>query len=138
MSTKRNKFLTSTKVYNDRLEICKACEFYFKPTGSCKKCGCFMRLKAKISNMSCPIKKWIQTGVVEIPEDVDPLMLKEVLEIVPLFKNNRAPDHKVKEKAIELYNMIHGANHPPSTNCSSCLHQVFQGLNLIYKKYSDE
>lgn len=49
---------------NERLSICRGssknepCEYYFRPTGSCKKCGCFVRLKTRIANQSCPINKW--------------------------------------------------------------------------------
>ena len=49
---------------NERLKICRGsstnelCEEYFKPTGSCKKCGCFVRLKTKIASQSCPLDKW--------------------------------------------------------------------------------
>jgi hypothetical protein len=41
-----------------RLDICKNCEFFFTPTNQCKKCGCFMNIKTKISHASCPINKW--------------------------------------------------------------------------------
>ena len=49
---------------NDRLKICrgsstnKACDEYFRPTGSCKKCGCFVRLKTKMASQKCPLDKW--------------------------------------------------------------------------------
>jgi hypothetical protein len=41
-----------------RLNICKNCEFFFTPTSQCKKCGCFMNIKTKMSHASCPINKW--------------------------------------------------------------------------------
>lgn len=41
-----------------RWAACQACEYFFKPTGTCKKCGCFMKLKTKIKAASCPIGKW--------------------------------------------------------------------------------
>lgn len=41
---------------NRRLTICATCEFY---TGStCKKCGCHIRFKAKLTTEHCPINKW--------------------------------------------------------------------------------
>ena len=49
---------------NERLKICRGsssnepCEEYFKPIGSCKKCGCFVRLKTKIASQKCPLDKW--------------------------------------------------------------------------------
>lgn len=52
------KFLSATDKYKFRLSTCEKCEFLFKPTFSCKKCGCFMKIKAKIDSMNCPIGKW--------------------------------------------------------------------------------
>jgi hypothetical protein len=41
-----------------RLEICKACEWFRPKTQTCKKCGCFMKLKTTLENAVCPIEKW--------------------------------------------------------------------------------
>lgn len=41
-----------------RLDICKSCEFYRQATNQCKKCGCFMKLKTKLEDATCPIGKW--------------------------------------------------------------------------------
>jgi len=41
-----------------RWEICSSCEHLYKPTNSCKKCGCFMVLKTTLKKAQCPIKKW--------------------------------------------------------------------------------
>lgn len=45
-------------IYSKRMNICKACEYYYTPTKQCKKCGCFMEIKTKIDNAICPIGKW--------------------------------------------------------------------------------
>ena len=37
---------------------CQACEHFFKPTGTCKKCGCFMNVKTKLKAAKCPVGKW--------------------------------------------------------------------------------
>jgi hypothetical protein len=41
-----------------RLDICKGCEWFRTNTQTCKKCGCFMKLKTLIDKASCPIGKW--------------------------------------------------------------------------------
>jgi hypothetical protein len=41
-----------------RLAICKTCEFFKERTQRCGKCGCFMKMKTKLSGSSCPIGKW--------------------------------------------------------------------------------
>jgi hypothetical protein len=45
-------------VYLQRMDTCKSCEYLFEKTNTCKKCGCFMSLKAKLDTASCPIGKW--------------------------------------------------------------------------------
>jgi hypothetical protein len=41
---------------NRRLDICQGCENFKE--GRCMLCGCFMKLKAKLSTGSCPVGKW--------------------------------------------------------------------------------
>ncbi len=49
--------------YEERMAICKQCDHFFKQTRTCKKCGCFLVLKARIAPQKCPIDKW---GKVEL------------------------------------------------------------------------
>lgn len=51
-------YIVSSKVQEERMQICKSCEHLFHATNSCKKCGCFMILKTKLKNAQCPINKW--------------------------------------------------------------------------------
>lgn len=41
-----------------RLSICKECPFFVSATSQCKKCGCFMQAKTRMSGAKCPISKW--------------------------------------------------------------------------------
>ena len=41
-----------------RYDLCKACPRLFKPTRTCKECGCFMAAKTWLKNADCPIGKW--------------------------------------------------------------------------------
>jgi protein-arginine kinase activator protein McsA len=41
-----------------RLEICHSCDFFYKPVGICRKCGCVMKLKTKLQEATCPLDKW--------------------------------------------------------------------------------
>ena len=49
---------TTRTIRDSRLDICKGCEELFKPTRTCKQCGCFMALKTWISSSECPLGKW--------------------------------------------------------------------------------
>ena len=47
------------EIYEYRFEKnCLECPFLIKLTTTCKKCGCFMREKAKLANAGCPMGKW--------------------------------------------------------------------------------
>lgn len=41
-----------------RMEICNQCPRLMTVTKQCKECGCFMVLKTKLKEASCPIGKW--------------------------------------------------------------------------------
>lgn len=41
-----------------RLNICLECPELIKATKQCKQCGCFMSLKVKLQNATCPLGKW--------------------------------------------------------------------------------
>lgn len=43
--------------YKQRLDICGTCDFY-DGKNRCKKCGCFLAIKAKGRAFHCPEKKW--------------------------------------------------------------------------------
>ena len=45
-------------VIQERRDYCFNCEHFFKPTKSCKKCGCFVLAKIKFKNQKCPVGKW--------------------------------------------------------------------------------
>ena len=130
-----NKFFTSDEVYNDRLLICKECIYYYKPTGQCKRCLCFMKIKARIAPMACPEKYWNKTTSIELPKGLPEELIEEVIKVYPDIKNGRAKNQEVKRKAIELYNTIYATNYSTGTNCSSCLSSVLNGIKDIYNKY---
>ena len=129
-----NIFFTSDKVYNERLAICKACVYYFKPTGQCKRCLCFMRIKARLATLSCPEKYWNKTTDVKAPEGLPEELITAAQEIYPDIRTGRAKNQKVKRRMIELYNTIYNTNYDSGTNCSSCLSSCLDGTrNIIYK-----
>jgi hypothetical protein len=41
-----------------RLEICNGCIYFRKKTQTCRKCGCFMKLKTTLAKAKCPVGKW--------------------------------------------------------------------------------
>ena len=45
------------KVLAERWDLCASCEF-LTDSNKCQKCGCFMKVKHKLSWASCPVGKW--------------------------------------------------------------------------------
>lgn len=43
---------------NKRIEVCNSCEFFVKDDKRCIKCGCFIKIKARMRSQKCPIGKW--------------------------------------------------------------------------------
>jgi len=131
-----NKFFVPKEIYEDRINICKSCVYYFKPSGQCKRCLCFMKVKSRIATQECPQKYWEKTTEVEKTSEIPEEIIKEVVDLYPDLKTGRAKDVKAKKKMIELYNVIYGANYSTTTNCGSCISTCFDGIKKIYKEHS--
>lgn len=45
-------------VQQTRFNICLQCPELISATKQCKKCGCFMHVKTKLEQATCPLGKW--------------------------------------------------------------------------------
>ena len=132
-----NKFFVPDEVYEDRIAICKECVYYFKPTGSCKICMCFMKLKCRLAPMACPQKYWDKTSeVMKAPDDLPQEIIDAILNMWEDLKTGRAKNVQAKKLMIETYNTIYNTNYQTNTNCGSCISTCFDGIKKLYKKYS--
>jgi len=46
------------KTAEQRYAMCLVCPSLIKTTKQCKECGCFMVLKTKLKQATCPLGKW--------------------------------------------------------------------------------
>lgn len=46
------------EIVAERFEICKSCEWFRQSSQTCRKCGCFMKVKTRLENAFCPVGKW--------------------------------------------------------------------------------
>ena len=132
-----NKFFVPKDIYEDRMNICKGCKYYFSPTGNCRKCTCFMKVKSWIAPLECPEKYWLKTTDIESIKDFSEIpieLIKEVVDLYPSLKTGRAKDQEAKKKMIELYNTIYGSNYSVTTSCGSCISACFDGITKLYKQ----
>ena len=132
-----NKFFVSNEIYEDRMAICKECTHYFI-TGNCLKCGCFVKVKSRISVMSCPIKKWNKTTEVEKPDELPKEIVDEILDMWKDLKTGRAKNVAAKKRMIETYNTIYNTNYGTGTNCGSCISTCYDGIKKLYYEYSKD
>lgn len=59
VSHARNGFTkTENTLKEKRLEICSSCEYFDSSRQGCKKCGCYLPVKASWASESCPLNKW--------------------------------------------------------------------------------
>ena len=130
------KYFVPDNIYQDRISICRNCIFYFKPTGTCKDCGCFMKIKARIAPMECGQKKWEKTTEIDTPDDLPQEIIDEVLDVWQYIKRGKAKNVEQKKRMIEIYNTIYGSNYSVRTNCGSCLQACYDGIKKLYKKYN--
>ena len=130
-----NNFFVKNEVYEERIALCRECVYYFKPTGTCKVCLCFMKVKARIGVMECPQKYWSKTTEVERPDDIPQELIEECLLIWDDIKTGVAKNVTVKKKMVELYNTIYGTRYKPTSNCGTCLNNCFQRIKQIKEKY---
>ena len=130
-----NKFFVPNEVYEDRITICKSCIYYFKPTGTCTDCGCFMKIKARLATMGCSQKKWEKTKEVKTPESLPQEIVDEILDMWEDLKTGRAKDQAAKKRMIETYNTIYNTNYGVRTNCGSCISTCFDGIKKLYNEY---
>lgn len=49
---------TEEDVAKKRMDICEQCDRLIQTTKQCKECGCFMNLKTKLKQATCPLNKW--------------------------------------------------------------------------------
>jgi len=131
------KFFVPDNIYEDRIAICKSCIYYFKPTGTCKDCGCFMKIKARLAPMACSQNKWQKTTQIEVPEDLPQDIIDEIGEVWKGVNTGRAKSVQAKARMIELWNIISGSNYNTKTNCGSCISTCFDGIKKLYKKYNE-
>ncbi len=129
-----NRFFVNKEVYKERLDICRSCDEYFKPTGSCKVCGCFMRIKASMGIMECPNEYWLATQIYEAPKEIPTHLKEEIKEVWKLIDNGKIKDVKSKQRLIELYNTIHDTTYSVNTNCSSCLKTMYLFMQDVITK----
>jgi hypothetical protein len=50
--------IASKELFKARMTTCFSCEHYNPTLKQCKQCGCFLFLKAALSNFNCPLHKW--------------------------------------------------------------------------------
>jgi len=53
-----NEPRSGLELREQRLAICAGCEFFRQQSKTCRKCGCFMKLKTTLESAHCPIGKW--------------------------------------------------------------------------------
>ena len=126
-----NNFFVQPKIKKARLDVCRSCDWYFSPTGTCRKCGCFMTIKASIGVMSCPINKWKKTNEIQKKDVIPKDLMVEARSLWEGIKTGKAINKEYKRKLVDLYNTIFGTGYNRNTSCTSCLNTMREGIKKI-------
>ena len=82
----------SDEVKEQRITICRSCEYYDPTQIRCKHCGCMLEQKAKFALDSCPINKWQESDTDWMNGKYDDLLesLQQgpAMGVVPEFPSN--------------------------------------------------
>ena len=127
--------LTSSKIRNERLGICRSCKHFVKLTQSCgtlgvgervkyknttkKLCGCIMPIKTHLKIGSCPLNKW-RSQVSK--EDIEGI--KKLLGSIE--KNKITKEQNIK--LTELYNRITSKKNKVSS-CAPCVKRMVNEMS---------
>lgn len=77
-STDGKDLMAGDDLFQERMNICIACDRYDQGPNRCKECGCYLDVKARLILDSCPLKKWTEST--ENWDDKFSEMLKEMEE----------------------------------------------------------
>lgn len=110
--------------YNERITICQGCEHY-SSIGTCgtpvignvvthngqemKLCGCFMKIKAGIPMLSCPLDKW--KGFISESERI------ELFEVLKKAKETGVIDIQT---IARWWNKTHPGQNQKASTCTRC------------------
>lgn len=47
-----------SEIRGGRYNTCLGCDRLFKPTKTCRECGCFVNRKTWLKDAECPLGKW--------------------------------------------------------------------------------
>lgn len=50
--------MSSDELSAERLKICEKCPEFARLSRQCRNCGCFLDLKTKLLEASCPLHHW--------------------------------------------------------------------------------
>lgn len=53
-----DKSKVDKETHKERYLSCLSCSEFINETKICRQCGCFMKIKTKLAEASCPLGKW--------------------------------------------------------------------------------
>lgn len=129
------------ELIKERMDICKACPHYFKATTTCKKCGCFMKVKTALANVECADKENVRWGKAKDTQaehpSIEEMYYHYKSEILWIGERFDDPVHmrsvSFKQRTVDIYNLIYKGKHDRNTTCSSCLTEVKKGIRKAYE-----
>jgi len=129
--------VVSQEVKEQRLEVCRTCDWYDPSQVRCKHCGCFLEEKANFALDSCPIGKWTESAEDWENGRFDELVQQlEEFNVTPEEQPEVYPDTTVEIPESELPLVEFPKNPEMGDEC--VLHDVKWKWNGIHWEYVPE
>ena len=93
--------IVSEEIKEERLAICRSCEYYNEKQIRCKQCGCFLQHKASYALDSCPIGKWKESETDWMNGKYDDVL--ESLNAAPSSEDSQGPDFPSQPNSNDTY-----------------------------------
>lgn len=141
-------FKVHGKIEQERMTMCKGCEFYNKEHGTCgtprwlnplgqqvtwyrskkRLCGCVMKVKAKLSWASCPLGKW--KGAITEKE------FKKFEKYVKSIETKNTFNRKELEELYSWVSTIEGKA-VEVTVCGTCVKDAISEMRKVVRQYTE-
>lgn len=56
----KNPSIVPRAVAEERMEVCRNCNYFKTKSQVCELCGCYLPLKTSMVSMKCPLDKWAE------------------------------------------------------------------------------
>lgn len=97
--------LVTEEIREQRMDICRSCEFYDPKQIRCRHCGCFLESKVRFAIDSCPLQKWTVSDENWMNDEFEKV-IKRIQENEIESSNTNQPGFPIEPNLGEIYEYV--------------------------------